>query len=121
MMAGFLISFIIYVCAAAVMFCIGMVQLTSKKPVGFYSGEKPPSEADLTDVKAWNKKHGAMWVVYGGIILLSYGAGAVVGDTVWCIVPMCGGVVVPIIFMIGYHHRLRERYYRNYSSLGAEK
>ena len=51
MMAGFLISFIIYVCAAAVMFFIGMVQLTSKKPVGFYSGEKPPSEADLTDVK----------------------------------------------------------------------
>ncbi len=112
MMAGFIISFIIYVCAASVMFFIGMVQLTSKKPVGFYSGEKPPREADLTDVKAWNKKHGVMWVVYGGIILLSYGAGAVVGDTVWCIVPMCGGVVVPIIFMIGYHHRLRERYLR---------
>lgn len=113
-MAGFLISFIVYLCVAAFMFGIGIIQFRSKKPVGFYSGEKPPSAADLVDVDAWNKKHGAMWMVYGGIILLSFGAGAVAGDTIWCIVPMCGGLVVPIFFMIGYHNRLRKRYLRKY-------
>lgn len=111
-MAGFLISFIVYFCVAVFMFGIGIIQFRSKKPVGFYSGEKKPCVEDLTDVGAWNRKHGTMWLVYGGWILLSYGAGAVVGDTVWCIVPMCGGVIVPIIFMIRYHNRLRERYLR---------
>ncbi len=112
MVEGFLIGFLVYFCIAVLMFVIGIVQLKSKEPVGFYSGEKPPSAENLTDVGAWNRKHGAMWVIYGGVILLSYGAGAIVGDTAWCIVPMCGGVVVPVIFMIGYHHRLRDRYLR---------
>ena len=36
-------------------------------------------------MKAWNKKHGRMWVLYGLIILVSYGIGVIIGDTLWCV------------------------------------
>lgn len=51
---------IIFVCAcyfAMFMFGIGFFQRGCKKPVGFSSGEKEP---DISDITAWNKKHGNM-------------------------------------------------------------
>ena len=105
-------GFVIFALVAVFMIGIGIVQLRSKKPVGFYSGEKPPKAEDLTDVAAWNKKHGLMWIVYGIIILFSYFAGVVIGDSVWVVVPMVGGVMVPVPFMIWYHNQLRKKYIR---------
>lgn len=67
---------------------------------------------ELTDVAAWNQKHGVMWVIYGIIIILYYFVGMIVGDSVWCVTPMCGGVMVPIIFMIRYHNKLSKEYMR---------
>lgn len=106
------IGFVIFALVAVFMIGIGIVQLRSKKPVAFYSGEKPPRAEDLTDVAAWNKKHGLMWLAYGSIILLSYFAGALVGDSVWAVVPMVSGVIVPLPFMIRYHNQLRKKYIR---------
>lgn len=103
-------GFVIFAFVAVFMMGIGIVQLKSKKPVAFYSGEKPPRAEDVTDVNAWNKKHGLMWIVYGIVILLSFFAGALVGDSVWAVIPMVGGVVVPIPFMIRYHNRMRKEY-----------
>lgn len=105
-------GFVIFALVAVFMIGIGIVQLRSKKPVAFYSGEKPPKAEDLTDVAAWNKKHGLMWIVYGIIILFSYFAGVVIGDSVWVVVPMVGGVMVPVPFMIWYHNQLRKKYIR---------
>lgn len=102
----FIFGFVIYFIVAAFMMGIGITQLRSKKPVGFYSGEEPPNEKDLTDVRVWNLKHGTMWVLYGVIILLSFGIGTVIGDSIWCVIPMCGGVMLPLPVMIWYHHRL---------------
>lgn len=105
-------GFVIFALVAVFMIGIGIVQLRSKKPVAFYSGEKPPKAEDLTDVAAWNKKHGLMWIVYGIIILFSYFAGVVIGDSVWVVVPMVGGMMVPLPFMIWYHNRMRKKYLR---------
>ena len=85
---------------------IGISQLRSSSPVGFYSGEKPPKEDELTNVQAWNQKHGMMWLVYGIIILFSYAAGYIIGDSILCLIPLLGGLIVPIIVMIWYHHKL---------------
>ena len=68
-------ALVIYLLVAAIMLGIGIFQYRSKSPVGFYSGEKPPMESELTDVDAWNKKHGKMWIWYGVIIIISYLAG----------------------------------------------
>lgn len=107
-----LMGLVIYLLVAFFMIGIGIVQLRSRKPVGFYSGEQPPAEDELTDVHAWNQKHGMMWLWYGGIIIVSAFIGMWIGDSIWCIIPMCGGVLLPIIIMIWYHHRLVRRYYK---------
>ena len=57
-MAEYIISLVIFSLVTIVMIIIGISQMRSKKPVGFYSGEKPPREEELSDVVAWNKKHG---------------------------------------------------------------
>lgn len=103
---------VIYSLVAVIMFGIGISQYKSKKPVGFYSGEKPPLESELTDVAMWNKKHGKMWIWYGVVIILSYVCGIpfINRDSVWCVVPMCGGTIVPIPLMIRYHSKLIKQY-----------
>jgi hypothetical protein len=60
-----IVSLIICGFASLFMISIGVSQLKSKTPVGFYTGEKPPKAEELTDVSAWNRKHGMMWVLYG--------------------------------------------------------
>ena len=111
-MVEFIFGFVIYLFVAAIMFGLGISQYSSKKPVGFYSGEKPPMESELTDVNAWNKKHGKMWIWYGGIIIISYllGIPFLMADSVWCVLPLCGGIIVPILLMIRYHHKLVRKY-----------
>ena len=101
-----LIGFVIYFATAAIMVGIGTSQLRSSKPVGFYTGEKPPGEDEITDVKTWNKKHGLMWMIYGGSIITGFGIGTLSGDSLWCLIPMLGGVLLPLPVMIWYHHRL---------------
>ena len=113
-MAEIIFALVIYLLVAAIMLGIGISQYRSKSPVGFYSGEKPPMESELTDVDAWNKKHGKMWIWYSVIIIISYLAGIpfLVIDSVWCVVPLCGGIMIPLPFMIRYHHKLVEAYKR---------
>lgn len=106
--------FVIYLLVAFVMIGIGVSQLKSRTPVGFYSGEKPFSAEQLSDVVMWNKKHGEMWIIYGIIIIFSglVGTFLIGADAGWQVIsiPMVGGVVAPIIWMIGYHERLICKY-----------
>lgn len=113
-MAGAIMCFVIYLFVALVLIGIGVSQLKSRTPVGFYSGEKPFSAEQLSDVVMWNKKHGNMWIIYGMIIILSGFSGTfLIGmDAAWqmVLIPMVGGVVVPIIWMIEYHERMIRKY-----------
>ena len=110
-MTGAVFSGIIFGICALVMFGIGISQLKSKKPVGFYSGEKPPAKEQLSDVDAWNRKHGIMWILYGGCIVASWVAGLLIGDSVYALLPYTLGLLIPVVFMVIYHHRLIDRYY----------
>ena len=112
MTAAGIMTLVIFLIVAGMMIGIGISQLRSTSPVGFYSGEKPPAENELTDVQAWNKKHGMMWLVYGIIIIISYFVGYIMGHTILCLIPFCGGLIVPVIIMIWYHHRLIRKYKR---------
>lgn len=113
-MVEFIFGFVIYLFVAVIMFGIGLSQYRSTKPVGFYSGEKPPLESELTDVDTWNKKHGKMWIIYGVIIIVSYllGVPFLIADSVWSVLPMCVGIMIPIPLMIRYHHKLIREYKR---------
>lgn len=103
---------VIYGMCAMIMIIIGIVQYRSEEPVWFYTGETPPKKEELTDVGAWNKKHGRMWMIYGLIIILSAIIGCVMGDSIWCVIPMMSGVCVPLVFMILYHQHLVKKYRR---------
>lgn len=108
-----IICFVIFLLVALIMTTIGAAQIRSQTPVAFYSGEKPFEEKELSDVSMWNKKHGLMWISYGITILLSYVVGTfVVANSVWYVIFIVGGTILPIFVMIWYHHRLIRLYQR---------
>jgi hypothetical protein len=107
---GMIIALIIYVLVSFIMIGIGVSQLKSKVPVGFYTGEKAPDVEDIADVPAWNRKHGVMWIVYGAVILLSWVVGFLVDEGFWQGFALIAGVCLPLIFMIMYHSVLVKRY-----------
>ena len=114
-MAEYIIYCVIRCLIALIMIGIGMSQLKSRKPVGFYTGVKPPEEKELRDVKIWNRKHGIMWILYGCAII---GGGLVRmivsmfgGDNVFLTIAELVVVIGGIFVMMWYHTRL-ERLYR---------
>lgn len=114
-MAEYIIYFIIWCLVALVMFGIGISQLKSEKPVGFYTGVKPPEEKQLRDVRAWNRKHGVMWILYGAALICCgiaiVAAGGLGCDTIPLVLAECAVVIGGIFAMMCYHVRL-ERLYR---------
>ena len=106
------ISLAIFLFAAVLMTAIGISQIKSGEPVGFYSGEDIPEAKDLTDVRAWNKKHGAMWIVYSIVILLAWCGGYFLGEGAPGMIVMCAGLFLPLPLMALYHKRLKKMYYR---------
>ena len=113
-----IITLVIFVIVSLIMMGIGISQLRSTEPVGFYSGEKGPREDEITDVPAWNKKHGMMWLIYGIIIMVSGFIGFIIGDSIFCLIPFCGGMAIPVVFMIWYHNKLIRLYTNNHSKRG---
>ena len=111
-MAGTIISGVIFGLVALVMLGIGISQLKSKDPVGFYTGEKPPEKESLSDVNAWNKKHGMMWVIYGGCIVCSWVCSALIKNSLFSVIPLIVGVITPIVIIMICHHRLVKKYYK---------
>lgn len=109
-MAGTIISGVIYGFCALFAIGTGIFQIKSEHPIAFYTGEKAPAEDEISDVKLWNRKHGMMWIIYGIIIALSWLCGLMLGDNIVSIIPCIGGVLLPLIFMVWYHHRLVKQY-----------
>lgn len=104
-------SGIIFGFCALLMFGIGIFQVKSKKPVGFYSGVKAPDAEELSDVKAWNKKHGAMWILYGVCIVFAWVCGLVIGNSLLLLIPFLICLLLPLPFMALYHRKLEKKYY----------
>lgn len=114
-MAGCIMYFVILCLVALIMAGIGISQVRSRKPVGFYTGVKPPEEKNLRDVKAWNRKHGIMWILYGCAVMgcgLAHLAAGILGyDAVFpAVIAECGIIIGGIFAMMWYHVRLEKRY-----------
>lgn len=110
-MAENIIGFVILFICAIPLIVIGITQMKSKEPVGFWSGVKPPSRDEVLDVPAYNKKHGIMWILYGAGIIPAFYLGMIFGGLVACCalgVEAIGGIVA----MICYHRYLDKKYVR---------
>ena len=104
----------VFLAVSAVMFAIGICQLGSKKPVGFYSGETPPAAETLTDVRAYNRLHGTMWVLYGASILLGFLIASLLPEEKEqaASILLAGSVVVPLPLMICGHKAILKKFSR---------
>ena len=109
MTAEIIIALVILLICALPLIVIGIFQMKSKEPVGFWTGVKPPARDKVSDVTAYNKKHGIMWIAYGAGIIPLFFLGMVFGEIVaLCAVgaEIIGGLVV----MICYHNYLEKKY-----------
>ena len=111
-MAEYIMAMVIIFLVALVMIGIGVSQIKSKKPVAFYTGEKAPGEDELSDVAAWNKRHGFMWVIYGLAIMEAFLLSSLVKSEILQMVILLGGIVGALPIMILYHSHLKKKYYK---------
>ena len=97
--------------SASPVIILGIVQYRSKDPVGFWSGKRPPKKEQITDVEAYNRKHGLMWIVYGVGVFLSFACGLPFGGLAagyLSMIEIMGGIPL----MVVYHNKLNQMYYR---------
>lgn len=86
---------------------IGIHQYRMKTPATFYTGEKPPAAETLRDVRLWNRRHGLMWIAYAVLVTGCVVAGFFTPG-LWQLLPLTGGVLLPLPFMIAYHEHLKK-------------
>ena len=109
-MTGAVFTMCIMSFVAFIVMGLGIYQIKSDKPVGFYSGVEPPKPEELTDVRAWNIKHGAIWIVYGIVIIVSSVLSVFLLSGALCAIGLMGGTILPFPLMLWYHHRLSKLY-----------
>ena len=117
--ATIIICFIITFIPAVHLIILGISQYRSKEPVGFRSGVKPPSRESVTDITAYNKKHGVMWILYGaGIVpavMISVVMMEMTDEAPWVCVAIAE-VVGGLLLMIRYHQYLDSKYVMRHSN-----
>ena len=104
------IGFAVFALCALLFAGIGICQFNAKKPVGFYSGVKPPEIEQEEDVKGWNRGHGLMWMIYGMILFLTGVSCLIFGESFWITIIMMGAVILPFPFIAMIHHHLEKKY-----------
>ncbi len=104
-------SFVLVLIGTGPVFILGIVQCRSKDPVGFWAGKKPPRKEEITDVRAYNRKHGLMWILYGAGFIGCFVCGQPFGGLTaayLCVTEAIGGIFV----MAAYHNKLNRMYYK---------
>ncbi len=107
-----IICFCIILISSAPMIILGIIQYNSKKPVGFWAGKEPPGEEQVSDIRAYNHRHGIMWLLYGAGLILCFIPGFFFGEN-WGIalaVLVTAEISVGLIGMIYYHNYLDRTY-----------
>ncbi len=110
-MAEMIFSSVVLLVSASPIIILGFVQYRSKEPVGFWAGKKPPRKEEITDVGAYNRKHGLMWILYGLGLIVCYVCGMSFGGLTaayLCMAEVFGGLLA----MAAYHNMLNRMYYR---------
>ncbi len=91
---------------------LGIFCYRSMEPVGFWSGRKPPKREQITDVKAYNQKHGMMWILYGtglflcSLLMILFGERFALVAVILVMAECIGGIFV----MVWYHNKLNKKY-----------
>lgn len=104
------LNFLIYGIIAAALIIIGIFQSRSKEPVGFFGNSAPPSPKELTNVSAYNKEHGIMWILYGIAVGIAGFIGTLI-DNKWVITILIFAVICAGVGIMNLRHaKIREKY-----------
>lgn len=93
---------------AGIFIGIGIFALIKKTPMHFWAGTTVKSE-EISDVKAYNRENGIMWIIYGSIYLLSAILALFFGSMVGGIIVFLSGTVGVIALLFNY-----QRIYKKY-------
>ncbi len=86
---------------------MGIYAWKRKKPMWFWSGSSV-SENDISDVAAYNRANGIMWICYSSIFWLSTILGIFRMDMAGILL-MVGGIAGSLVLIIAYRH-IYEKY-----------
>ena len=86
---------------------IGIYAIRREKPMWFWSGTEVKPE-EITDIPAYNRANGIMWIVYSLVFWISTAVG-LVNMKAGGLVMVIGAVGGSVLLMIAYH-RILEKY-----------
>ena len=95
-----IIGFVIWSIVSAIMLGIGIWSYRSEKPVGFFTGTKPP---DVKDAKKYNHAVGILWYSYAVLLELFGIPFLFLEQNSAGFIPIyLGTIVISIGLMVGY-------------------
>ena len=113
MTAEVIFSFCLLIFCTLPIFILGIVQYNSKKPVAFWSGKEPHKPDEISDVRAYNHRHGMIWILYGAGFILSFTVGYFIKENqgIAIVVLTAAESLGGLAAAIAYHNRLEQRYF----------
>jgi len=97
----------VFMCAT-VFIGLGIYSIKKKTPMHFYAGTTVKLE-EISDVKAYNKANGIMWIMYGSTFILAAILAVFLGGMVGAIIVGLSSTVGLIVLLLTY-----QRIYRKY-------
>ena len=91
-MGNIFFAVIVGLCACIFTF-LGIWVIKKKEPGNFWTGQVVKA-AELSDVKAYNKELGLLWIAFGGVLWIDALLGGIFGGRL-------GGIVMIASFVIG--------------------
>ena len=96
---------------AAVIFLEGILQWKQKEPVRFWSEEQAAEENSVKNVEIYNRIHGSLWMILGGVSMISLIVNYLTGAAHTGFTVLCGIVVMFVIHQITGKILRRFRFY----------
>lgn len=106
-----IVAFVIPLLICAFVFIgIGIFSLNKKTPMHFWSGTTVKSE-EITDIRAYNRANGIMWIVYGSTFILAIILNLVFNSNVGVLVVVLS-CTVGLIALILVYGKIYNKYKR---------
>lgn len=86
----------------------GVFALKKQTPIHFWSGTVVKAE-EITDIKAYNRANGIMWIVYGALIILSGIPAAILDLNMFAIISIVI-IFLGLIIMIIIYNKIYNKY-----------
>ena len=99
---------------AAVFIGIGIFSIKKKTPMHFWSGTTVKSE-EISDVRAYNKENGVMWITYGATYVLAAILALLFGSKMGAILVTLSCTLGLIILIVVYGHIYKK--YKNNTTI----